>query len=117
MASDHGRELDLVGWKDVATHIGRSVRTAQRWERELGLPVRRVRGQAADAVFASRVEIDAWLIARATTLMDADADAPSSDVEASRRSGRLRLAGLLVLLVAAAGIGWRVSSRGGPPAR
>jgi hypothetical protein len=29
----------LSGWKDIANHLGMGVRTVQRYERELGLPV------------------------------------------------------------------------------
>ena len=38
----------LDGWKEIASYLGRSVRTAHRWEKRLGLPVRRVEGQKAD---------------------------------------------------------------------
>ncbi len=55
---------DLTGWKDVATYLGRSVRTVQRWEKELGLPVQRVRTQAGEVIYASRRDLDAWLGSR-----------------------------------------------------
>jgi hypothetical protein len=32
---------DLHSWKQIAAHLGVNVRTAQKWERERGLPVRR----------------------------------------------------------------------------
>lgn len=54
------RAPDLQGWKEIATYMGRSVRAAQRWERELGLPVRRLKTVAGQTVFARRAEIDAW---------------------------------------------------------
>lgn len=68
---------DLTGWKDVAAYLGRSVRTVQRWERELGLPVRRVRTQAGEVIYARRGELDGWLASRST----------ESDVEANGDSG------------------------------
>jgi hypothetical protein len=37
------------------------VRTVQRWEQELGLPVRRPRGKSRSAVIALKNELDAWL--------------------------------------------------------
>lgn len=50
----------LHGWKDIAAHLGRSVRSAQRWE-PLGLPVRRISTpDGGQIVYASRVEIDEW---------------------------------------------------------
>jgi hypothetical protein len=58
------RPADLTGWKEIAAHLGRSVRSVQRWEKELGLPVRRVRTQTSEVVFARRDELDAWLAAR-----------------------------------------------------
>jgi len=30
----------LNSWKEIAAYVGRGVRTVQRWERELGFPVR-----------------------------------------------------------------------------
>jgi hypothetical protein len=56
---DTGDRLD--GWKDIASHLRKSVRTAIRWEKELGLPVRRLQGKAGEVVFAFRSEIDEWL--------------------------------------------------------
>lgn len=51
----------LNSWKEVATYLGRGVRTVQRWEQELGLPVRRPRGKSRSAVIAFRNELDQWL--------------------------------------------------------
>ena len=33
-------ERELNGWKEIANHLGKAVRTAQRWEQDLDLPVR-----------------------------------------------------------------------------
>lgn len=51
----------LNSWKEVAAYLGRGVRTVQRWERELGLPVRRPRGKDRSAVIALKPELDHWL--------------------------------------------------------
>lgn len=51
----------LSSWKEIATYLNRGIRTVQRWESELGLPVRRPRGQNRSAVIAMRSEIDQWL--------------------------------------------------------
>ena len=32
----------LNSWKEIAAYMGRGVRTLQRWERDLALPVRRL---------------------------------------------------------------------------
>ena len=51
----------LSGWKDIATYLGKGVRTVQRYERELGLPVRRPAGKPRGSVVATRPELDAWV--------------------------------------------------------
>jgi len=51
----------LNSWKEIAHYLDRGVRTVQRWERELSLPVRRPHGTKRSPVFAVRSEIDAWL--------------------------------------------------------
>lgn len=50
----------LNGWKEIANHLGRGVRTIQRWE-SLGLPVRRPNRKDRSAVCAFSEEIDEWL--------------------------------------------------------
>jgi excisionase family DNA binding protein len=50
---------ELITWKEVANHLGVNVRTAQRWERERALPVRRLAGRGGHLVI-SRVALDAW---------------------------------------------------------
>ena len=51
----------LNSWKEIAIYLDRGVRTVQRWEAELGLPVRRPRGKARSAVLALKQELDGWL--------------------------------------------------------
>jgi hypothetical protein len=50
----------LNGWKEIAAFLGKGVRTAQRWEREFGLPVRRIGHEGGEIVYAFRHEIDRW---------------------------------------------------------
>ena len=40
--SSAGREL--TSWKEIAHYLGINIRTAQKWERERALPVRRIPG-------------------------------------------------------------------------
>ncbi len=54
--------LRLNGWKEIAAHFGRTVRTVQRWERELGLPVHRLSAGKGETVFALPAELDGWLV-------------------------------------------------------
>lgn len=53
----------LSGWKEIANYLGKGVRTVQRYEREMGLPVRRPAGKPRASVLATRAEIDAWVSA------------------------------------------------------
>ena len=50
----------LTSWKEIARHLGRSVRTVQRWEREASLPVHRYPTRGGEGVFAFREELDVW---------------------------------------------------------
>ncbi len=51
----------LSSWKEIAQYFGRGVRTVQRWEAMLGLPVRRPHGRSRSAVMAITGELDEWL--------------------------------------------------------
>src|SRR5436309_1682014 len=51
----------VTGWKDIANYLQKGVRTVQRYERELGLPVRRPAGKATGSVMATKSELDAWV--------------------------------------------------------
>jgi CheY-like chemotaxis protein len=76
MADQH-----LNGWKEIATYLGRGVRTVQRGETDLGLPVRRPRGKDRSAVFALASELDQWLVKAPSRVFDdqnADIDSPRS---------------------------------------
>lgn len=53
-------EPQLNGWKDIAAHFGKGVRTVQRWEREIGLPVHRLPGPRGEIVFAFPSELRSW---------------------------------------------------------
>jgi hypothetical protein len=61
MPNGNGNSARLDSWKDIATYLRRDVRTVIRWEKEKGLPVRRVPGGQRKAVFAYSSELDAWL--------------------------------------------------------
>lgn len=54
----------LSGWKEIANYLGRGVRTVQRYERELALPVRRSAGKSTGSVIAIKAELDGWVSAR-----------------------------------------------------
>jgi hypothetical protein len=49
----------LSSWKEIASHLGVTVRTAQKWEEERGLPVHRLPGPRGP-VSATVAELDKW---------------------------------------------------------
>ncbi len=51
----------LDSWKEIASYLGRDVRTVQRWERNEGLPVNRHLHQVQHTVYASKRKIDTWI--------------------------------------------------------
>lgn len=51
----------LHGWKEIAAFFNRSPRAVQRWERELGLPVHRIRTAKGQTVYGLRAELEDWL--------------------------------------------------------
>jgi hypothetical protein len=51
----------LSGWRQIARYLGKSVRTVQRWEHELGLPVRKIDTQTKSDVVAFVTEIEVWV--------------------------------------------------------
>jgi hypothetical protein len=65
-----GRQI-LNGWKEISGYIKRSVRTVQRWEARLEMPVYRPALKDRSAVMAFSDELDRW-ISRASPDMDQD---------------------------------------------
>ena len=53
-------ERRLDSWKEIASFLGRGIRTVQRWEREEGLPVHRLPHAQRGSVFADPNELSAW---------------------------------------------------------
>jgi hypothetical protein len=52
----------LNGWKEIAAFLGKSDRTAHRWERRLGLPIHRIHtDDGGEIVYALASEIERWL--------------------------------------------------------
>jgi hypothetical protein len=51
----------LNSWKEIASYLDRGVRTVQRWERELQLPVHRIGKGRRSPVYAVTTELNLWL--------------------------------------------------------
>jgi tetratricopeptide (TPR) repeat protein len=52
--------IRLDSWGEIAQYLRRDIRTVKRWEKEKGLPVRRLPGGKRQVVFAYQDEIDQW---------------------------------------------------------
>ena len=73
---NNGNEV-LNSWKEIASYLQVSVRTAQLWEAQRGLPVRRVPG-GRGVVWAHPAELDAWRKSASVAAPSAAASAPPS---------------------------------------
>lgn len=73
----------LESWKEIASYLGRTPRTVQRWERQEGLPVHRLLHDKLGSVYANRSELDAWWSERRNRLDSADSAEGAADGEAS----------------------------------
>jgi uncharacterized sporulation protein YeaH/YhbH (DUF444 family) len=60
MIENKGHEQLLTSWKEIARYLSKGVRTVQRWERELNLPVRRP-AESRHIVVATCSDLDQWV--------------------------------------------------------
>ena len=107
-APDEERILD--SWKEIASYLGRAVRTVQTWEKREGLPVHRHQHRRGGTVYAYPAEIDAWKLGRD------DFEHEAADEPEPSRSGRWWIAVAAVLALVAA-VGWLWTSGSSEPAR
>src|ERR1700730_3850575 len=63
MGSEPKPRVALNGWKEISVYLGIGQRTAQEYEKDAGLPIRRMPG-AKGRVFAYADELDKWKQAR-----------------------------------------------------
>jgi hypothetical protein len=62
------KSIDVLNsWKEIAAYISCGVRTAQRWERDLLMPVHRPRERFRSRVLAFKSEIDLWVKSRGSS--------------------------------------------------
>ena len=64
MNSLEPNEKPLQSWKEIAAFLERDVRTAHRWEKRAGLPVRRHTDGKRSSVYAYPSELESWRSAR-----------------------------------------------------
>jgi excisionase family DNA binding protein len=82
----------LNSWKEIASYLGRGVRTVQRWERENDLPVHRIGKGRRSPVCAMVPELKFWLATSTVDRMRVPPQAirdaqgrPATPIENSRR--------------------------------
>jgi hypothetical protein len=106
------------GWKDIARQLGVSAKTAQRYELEFGLPVRRKKQRYGSSVYALRSELTSWLAGRpevADSQQCAEEEhSPTKWLGLTRPRWVWAIIFALVLLVVAASLRWRMSRRSEP---
>jgi hypothetical protein len=61
-----GNSRIFTGWKEIANYLGKAVRTVQRYEQTLRLPVRRPSGKDQGSVLAIKAELDLWVLSATT---------------------------------------------------
>jgi hypothetical protein len=61
MRQDLNSSQRLNSWKEIASYLGRGVRTVQRWEHELKLPVHRIGYGKRSPVYALTTELNFWV--------------------------------------------------------
>ncbi len=83
---------ELSSWKEISAYLGVSVKTAQLWEQQRGLPVHRLPGPRG-RVYATAEELDRWKGSGTTSTV-------------SSHTRKFVLAGLVVMAVAV-GLGLR----------
>src|SRR5271168_3838858 len=62
--SERPLEDRLDSWKEIAAYLKRDVTTVQRWEKREGMPVHRHLHDRMGSVYASRADLDAWMLSR-----------------------------------------------------
>ena len=90
----------LESWKEISAYLERSIKTCQRWEVELGLPIHRLDGTPSARVFANPDELDVWMAEKLSHIRERP-DALSKPGWSGKKLLRTA-AGALVLMAAAA---------------
>lgn len=62
--ADRAKERKLESWGEIAAYLRREVRTVQRWEKTLGLPIHRLQVGKQSSVYAYPSELDKWYVER-----------------------------------------------------
>ncbi len=72
----------LSSWKEIAVYLGKGLRTVQRWEHELALPVHRPVAHNQRIVIAAPAELNAWIFQQ--RMLNTNAEQVRADCRAQR---------------------------------
>lgn len=123
MAEDSKPRRELTSWKEIARHLDVTVRTAQKWEIDRGLPIRRLPG-GRGRVSIYLDDLEAWknpaprerIEDAIPSVLENGVTGGIISVQKGRASRRITLVGAISIGIAALTI-YAVMSRPGPPAR
>jgi hypothetical protein len=101
---------ELSSWKEIAAYLGVGLRTAQIWEQERALPVRRLPG-GRGRVLANTAELDAWKRSGALHTTPALTVAPSSSATTLEDSDAPPLAAIIDARYLEPWLAWRRSAK------
>jgi TolB-like protein/tetratricopeptide (TPR) repeat protein len=77
------QERRIESWGEIAAYLRREIRTVQRWERNLGLPIHRLQVGKQGSVYAYPSELDKWYRDREKRIeVEGESDSPSSGTPA-----------------------------------
>jgi hypothetical protein len=107
--------VELSSWKEIAGYLGVTARTAQMWERERGLPVRRLPGPRG-RVYAVVEELERWK-SNSSNPAEAPPHGPAPAGPAASPPGRRRLIPAAIALAAAVIVLALTAFRHGQPAQ
>ncbi len=68
----------LSSWKEIAHFFGKGVRTVQRWEKTLDLPIHRPPGAPSNVVLARTSDLEEWMHRGPVSRASEGAGLPSS---------------------------------------
>lgn len=75
----------LTTWKEIAAFLGKGVRTVQRWEITLGLPIIRPNGSQSNVVMARCGDLEDWVLKGRSRWRHEPGPWVQKDVEAKAR--------------------------------
>lgn len=75
----------LSSWKEIAQFFGKGVRTVQRWEKTLALPIQRPPGAPSNVVLARTSDLEAWMHRSESSRSDETTAMTSIDLQNSIR--------------------------------